>query len=147
MADLRLRSVLCIPIRISGQVGGVLYVDNRLQQQVFQEREKSLLIRWPTRPRVAIHNARTMEELRRKQAELEAAVDPGGPAQCRPQGAAAGATVELSQIREELSTSRRSFRVRSSKYDYKQIVGQSRRDARRAQSARQVHRQPRIRCW
>ena len=43
VTDLRLRSVLCIPINIREAVVGVLYVDNRLQQQAFHQRELELL--------------------------------------------------------------------------------------------------------
>lgn len=123
VADLRLRSVLCIPIRISGQVGGVLYVDNRLQQQAFQEREKSLLISLADQAAIAIRNARTMEELRRKQDELEAAVERVAQLNGALKGQLQERTVELSQIREELSAAAQG---RNSKYEYKQIIGQSR---------------------
>ncbi len=35
--DLRLRSVLCLPIRVEDRVLGVVYVDNRLQHNAFSE--------------------------------------------------------------------------------------------------------------
>jgi transcriptional regulator with GAF, ATPase, and Fis domain len=123
VADLRLRSVLCIPIRIQGEVTGVLYVDNRLQQQVFQEREKALLLSLADHAGTAIHNARSVEQLRGKQLELQAALDRVDQLNAALKGQLAERTSELTQIREELSSQSLGLRT---KYDYKQIVGGSR---------------------
>ena len=120
VADLRLRSVLCIPIRTHSEVGGVLYVDNRLQQQVFQEREKTLLMSLSDHAGTAIVNARAMEELRRKQVELQAALDRVDQLNGALKGQLQETTSELSQIKEEISAQSLGLR---SKYDYKQIVG------------------------
>jgi transcriptional regulator with GAF, ATPase, and Fis domain len=118
VADLRLRSVLCIPIRINNEVGGVIYVDNRLQQQVFQEREKMLLMSLSDHAATAIVNARSMEQLRTKQFELQAALDRVDQLNGALKGQLQETTSELSQIREEIS----GLGTRS-KYEYKQIVG------------------------
>lgn len=118
VADLRLRSVLCIPIRIQNEVGGVIYVDNRLQQQVFQEREKMLLMSLSDHAGTAIVNARAMEELRNKQLELQAALDRVDQLNGALKGQLQETTSELTQIREEIS----GLGTRS-KYEYKQIVG------------------------
>ncbi|MBL9079473.1 MAG: sigma 54-interacting transcriptional regulator [Planctomycetes bacterium] len=123
VTDLRLRSVLCIPIRIQSEIGGVLYVDNRLQQQVFQEREKQLLLSLADHAGTAIHNARSVEQLRGKQLELQAALDRVDQLNAALKGQLQERTNELTQIREELSPASLGLR---SKYDYKQIVGQSR---------------------
>ena len=120
VADLRLRSVLCIPIRTHSEVGGVLYVDNRLQQQVFQEREKTLLMSLSDHAGTAIVNARAMEELRRKQVELQAALDRVDQLNGALKGQLEETSTELSQIKEEISAQSLGLR---SKYDYKQIVG------------------------
>ncbi|MEC8253157.1 MAG: sigma 54-interacting transcriptional regulator [Planctomycetota bacterium] len=120
VTDLRLRSVLCIPIRTHSEVGGVLYVDNRLQQHVFQEREKTLLMSLSDHAGTAIVNARAMEDLRRKQLELQAALDRVDQLNGALKGQLQETTSELSQIREEISS--QSLLVRS-KYDYRQIVG------------------------
>ena len=118
VADLRLRSVLCIPIRIENEVAGVIYVDNRLQQQVFQEREKTLLMSLSDHAGTAITNARSMEQLRTKGFELQAALDRVDQLNGALKGQLQETTSELSQIREEIS----GLGLRS-KYDYKQIVG------------------------
>lgn len=118
VADLRLRSVLCIPIRIENEVAGVIYVDNRLQQQVFQEREKTLLMSLSDHAGTAITNARAMEQLRTKGFELQAALDRVDQLNGALKGQLQETTSELTEIREEIS----GLGTRS-KYDYKQIVG------------------------
>jgi transcriptional regulator with GAF, ATPase, and Fis domain len=120
VADLRLRSVLCIPIRVQNEIGGVLYVDNRLQQQVFQEREKALLLSLADHAGTAIHTARNVEQLRGKQVELQAALDRVDQLNAALKGQLQEKTSELVQIREEISAQSLAQR---SKYDYKQIVG------------------------
>jgi transcriptional regulator with GAF, ATPase, and Fis domain len=114
---------LCIPIRIQGEVGGVLYVDNRLQQQMFQEREKSLLLSLADHAGTAICNARAMEQLRSKQIELQSALDRVDQLNAALKGQLQETTSELTQIREEISAQSLGQR---SKYDYKQIVGTGR---------------------
>jgi transcriptional regulator with GAF, ATPase, and Fis domain len=120
--DLRLRSILCVPIRISGVVGGVLYVDNRLQQQVFSEREKVLLALFSDHAGVAIRNAHTMDDLRNKKVELQSALDRVGRLNAALKGQVDEQQAELSEIREELGSARRGGRY---KYDYSAIVGES----------------------
>ncbi|MEQ1632069.1 MAG: sigma 54-interacting transcriptional regulator, partial [Planctomycetota bacterium] len=123
VADLRLRSVLCMPIRIQGKVGGVLYVDNRLQQQVFGEREKQLLTSLSDYAGVAIQNARTREEIERKTLDLQQALDRVDQLNAALKGQLLQKTAELSEIREELSAQHQGPRT---KYDYKHIVGTGR---------------------
>ncbi|MFM1874123.1 MAG: hypothetical protein RL398_3545, partial [Planctomycetota bacterium] len=123
VADLRLRSVLCIPIRTHGAVAGVLYVDNRLQQQVFQDREKTLLLSLADHAGTAIANARTHEQLRKKQGELQTALDRVDQLNAALKGQLAEAATELSQIKDELSAQRLALKT---KYDYRQLVGSGR---------------------
>ena len=124
VADLKLRSVLCIPIRIRGAIVGVLYVDNRLQQHVFHEREQQLLTSLADHAGLAIHNARTLEQLRGKQQELQQALERIASLNAQLKGQLAAQKQELTEIKEELSASRRAGRYR---YEYPQIVGESRR--------------------
>lgn len=123
VADLRLRSVLCIPIRTHGAMLGVLYVDNRLQQQVFQERERTLLLSLADHAGTAIANARAHEQLRKKQSELQHALERVDQLNAALKGQLADTATELSQIKEELSAQRLALKT---KYDYRQIVGSSR---------------------
>lgn len=71
IAQMVLRSVLCVPLRYKEDVFGVVYVDNRLRAGVFTDREKRLLTAFANQMSVAVENARlyiniqhTMEEIR-----------------------------------------------------------------------------------
>lgn len=58
IAQMVLRSVLCVPLRYKGQIVGVVYVDNRLRAGVFTEREKRLLSAFANQMSIAMENAR-----------------------------------------------------------------------------------------
>jgi transcriptional regulator with GAF, ATPase, and Fis domain len=123
VADLKLRSVICVPIKSRSEVAGVLYVDNRLLNYAFEERERDLLRSFADQAGIAIHNARTMDELQRKQAELQAAHDRVAELNAALKGQLAEQTAELSEIRAELNATDRSARFR---FDYREIIGESR---------------------
>ncbi len=54
----QMRSILCIPLMLHGQVTGVLYADNRITQDVFRKEEIPLLTVFGTQAAIAIENAR-----------------------------------------------------------------------------------------
>jgi sigma-B regulation protein RsbU (phosphoserine phosphatase) len=56
--DLRLRSILCVPLVLKDQVSGVVYVDNRLQSGIFTQADLELLTAIASSAAVAIENAR-----------------------------------------------------------------------------------------
>jgi transcriptional regulator with GAF, ATPase, and Fis domain len=124
VTDLRLRSVLCMPVRIRGVVDGVIYVDNRLQNHVFKEREKALLTSLADHAGLAVHNARTMRELRAKTSEVESALDRVAQLNAALKGQVSEQQAELAQMRQQLDRSPASDEFR---YDYRGIIGQSRR--------------------
>ena len=70
--DLRLRSVLCLPLTVpverGERVDGVLYIDNRLQPSAFSSDSLDLLTLLADQASIAIRNARLLAELR-EQAE------------------------------------------------------------------------------
>jgi transcriptional regulator with GAF, ATPase, and Fis domain len=70
IANLGLRSVLCVPLTLKGEVIGAVYVDNRLDKGVFSEEDKAVLESFANQAAIAIYNAKQMEELRGKNAEL-----------------------------------------------------------------------------
>lgn len=53
-----LRAILCAPLKIRGQVQGVVYVDNRLRTGLFTPRDLDLLVNLANQAAVAIDNAR-----------------------------------------------------------------------------------------
>jgi len=71
---LRLRSLLCVPLKVGGDVIGVLYVDNRFEKGAFDSDDLRILELFSDQASIAVRNARLFEENVRKQAELEAAM-------------------------------------------------------------------------
>lgn len=70
IAQMSLRSVLCVPLKYKDSILGVVYVDNRLRSGVFTEREKNLLSAFANQASVAIENARLYESIQRSLAEI-----------------------------------------------------------------------------
>jgi PAS domain S-box-containing protein len=58
-----LRSILCVPLRVKGEVIGVMYADNRIKAGLFGERERDLLTTFANQAAVAIDNARLFESV------------------------------------------------------------------------------------
>ncbi len=70
-----LRSIMCAPLRASGQIIGVIYVDNRARSGIFTQDDLELLNTFANQAAVAIENARlytrTDQALGARVAELE----------------------------------------------------------------------------
>jgi signal transduction histidine kinase len=70
-----LRSILCVPLRLRGQVTGAIYVDNKIKTGLFGESDRELLEAFAAQAAVAIENARlytqTDAALTARVAELE----------------------------------------------------------------------------
>jgi len=76
--SLRLRSILCVPLRVKDQVLGVVYVDNRLQAGIFTPDHLELLTAIASSAAIAIENARLYQvavEKGRLERELQVARD------------------------------------------------------------------------
>ena len=74
--NLRLRSILCVPLLHKGTVLGVIYVDNRLQVGIFTEKDLDLLNAIGASAAIAIENARLYQvavEKGRLERELQVA--------------------------------------------------------------------------
>ncbi len=54
----QLRSILCVPLRFKDRALGLIYVDNQLVQNLFQEQDVNLLATFAAQLAVAIENAR-----------------------------------------------------------------------------------------
>jgi adenylate cyclase len=70
IAQLVLRSVLCVPLKYKGDVIGAVYVDNRLRAGVFTERELNILAAFANQAAVAIENARLFTRVQANLAEI-----------------------------------------------------------------------------
>ncbi len=121
--DLRLRSVMCVPIhpaqeRGEPRVEGVLYVDNRLQHGAFGTADLELMKLLADQASIAIFNARTLAELRERNEQLA-----GSARRIELLNQQMGRKVrdrdtELAVVRAELGRER-------GRYDYTNIVGSS----------------------
>src|SRR5215468_6705449 len=54
VANLQLRSILCVPLKRKGDVTGVIYADNRMKPGIFSEREQKLVNAFAHQAAVAI---------------------------------------------------------------------------------------------
>ena len=74
--NLKLRSVLCVPLLVKGKTIGVIYVDNRLQAGIFTQDDLDLLNSIAATAAIAIENARLYQlavEKGRMEQELQMA--------------------------------------------------------------------------
>lgn len=65
-----LRSILCVPLQVKGELTGVIYVDNRVHAGIFTEAERDLMLTFANHAAVALENARLFESVRRTLAEV-----------------------------------------------------------------------------
>jgi PAS domain S-box-containing protein len=65
-----LRSILCVPLKVKGELTGVIYADNRIHAGIFSETERELLATFSNHAAVALENARLFESVNRSLAEV-----------------------------------------------------------------------------
>jgi adenylate cyclase len=65
-----LRSILCVPLKVKGEMIGVIYADNRIRTGIFAESERDLLLAFANQAAVAIDNARLFSSLKQTLAEV-----------------------------------------------------------------------------
>lgn len=70
VVDLKLESVLCVPLKMRGKPIGVIYVDNRFEVDSFHQNQLRFIEFLADQAAVFIENARLFEENRRKQEDL-----------------------------------------------------------------------------
>ncbi|MCC7012664.1 MAG: sigma 54-interacting transcriptional regulator [Planctomycetes bacterium] len=120
--DLKLRSVMCVPLFVSNDKGsrveGVLYVDNRLQQAAFQSDDLELMKLLGDQAALAIRNARQLSELRERNEKLTASARKIELLNEQLGRKVRDRDTELAVVRAELGRER-------GRYDYTAIVGAS----------------------
>lgn len=67
-----LRSILCAPLIVKGDLIGVIYLDNRVRAGIFSEAERDLLLTFANHAAVALDKARLFESLNQTLAEVTA---------------------------------------------------------------------------
>lgn len=68
--NFKLRSILCVPLKIKENTIGVIYADNRIAAGIFAEPDRDLLAAFANQAAVAIENARLFAEIRKNLAEI-----------------------------------------------------------------------------
>ena len=58
-----LRSILCVPLKVKEELFGVVYADNRVQEGVFTEEDRSLLSAFANQAAVALENAQLFNDV------------------------------------------------------------------------------------
>ncbi len=112
---MRLKSVLCVPIRSPSGVLGALYLDTRLQRARFEQADLDLLIAFADQVAVALTNARLVSELESRTREL-------AKEKLRVEALSAGQAQQIVRLEAELEKRQDAL---ESRYDYSQIVGRS----------------------
>ena len=119
---LKLRSILCFPLRAHGEVIGALYLDNRFQTSTFSSDDLEIIAAFADQAAVAITNAWLHERTRRAQQDLEAshariqALNDELSARVTDQAA------RLEEIEASLALQRSQLETR---YSYDNIIGSS----------------------
>jgi signal transduction histidine kinase len=70
----KLRSILCVPLRVKDKVTGVIYVDNRIKSGIFGDHHREPLTAFANQAAIAIENARLFFETQRRAEELATAL-------------------------------------------------------------------------
>jgi adenylate cyclase len=65
-----LRSILCVPLVVRDEVTGVVYVDNRIRNALFGEKQRALLVDFANQAATAIENARLFERMQSALSEV-----------------------------------------------------------------------------
>jgi PAS domain S-box-containing protein len=65
-----LRSILCVPLKVKGELTGVIYADNKVREALFGDRQKSLLSSFADQAAVALENARLFTSVQQTLSEV-----------------------------------------------------------------------------
>lgn len=119
---MKLRSIVCVPIRDAASIIGALYVDNRFQRGRFSEEDTDLLLAFANHVAVALINARLHGELARKTVELGERARELEMQRERIEGLLAEKSERLDELQQRLDVTQEALEHR---YDYSNIVGRS----------------------
>jgi transcriptional regulator with GAF, ATPase, and Fis domain len=123
IVDMRLRSILCVPVRGPAHTTGSIYLDNRFERGVFSERHIPLLKAFADQAAVAIWNASLHAE---NEARLEALTTAKAEVEELNRILAdrvAQTSAELMEVKEHVLREREEAPL---KYSYRNILGTSR---------------------
>jgi len=124
IADMQLRSILCVPVRSSRGRVGTIYLDNRYERGVFQPRMLPLVKMFADQAAVALRNAELHTEAEERLSELTRANSEVEELNRILSERVAQTNAELMEVKDHLLRDRDEAPL---KYSYQNIVGDSRR--------------------
>jgi transcriptional regulator with GAF, ATPase, and Fis domain len=122
VTELKLRSLLCIPLTLRDQVLGCVYIDNRFETGVFRQGELPLLQGFADQAAIAIENARLFEENQTRQEELRRSHEEIGRLNAQLKEKVEKQYAELSKVKQDLFSTRKDVPL---KHDFGAIIGRS----------------------
>ena len=122
VAAMRLRSVLCVPLRHRDAVIGVIYIDNRFQRGAFRSEHLARLAAFADQAALALANAQARERELRTREELEATQREVEALNERLERELSQRTAALADAEERLRERRGAV---ESRYEYGNIIGRS----------------------
>jgi transcriptional regulator with GAF, ATPase, and Fis domain len=112
---MQLQSVVCVPVQSPTGILGALYLDNRFRQGSFGKEDVDVLLALADQVALALDNARLVDQLRERNAELERQSR-------RVEALAKGQAAEIDRLTEVVRSAQRNLERR---YDYSNIIGAS----------------------
>ncbi|MCC6740822.1 MAG: sigma 54-interacting transcriptional regulator [Planctomycetia bacterium] len=122
VTELKLRSLLCVPLRVRDRVIGCFYIDNRFEEGLFTESHQRLLEAFADQASVAIENARLWEENQKRLEELRTSKEQVEKLNKLLEEKVERQKTELTEVKADLS---RSLQKLELKYNYSNIVGRN----------------------
>jgi transcriptional regulator with GAF, ATPase, and Fis domain len=115
VSDLKLRSVLAVPLAVKGRVVGCVYADHRLRAAAFGDTEVALVCDLAEQAAIAVENARLLAEFAAAQREID-------ELNRELERKVASQALELGELHKEVRTSRAALTLR---YNYDNLVGRT----------------------
>ena len=119
---LKLRSILCFPLRHQGRVVGAIYLDNRFQASTFSERDLDIIGAFGDQAAVAIENAWLFDSSEKARLALEASHSKIAALNDQLQSRLQDQAARLAQVETNLERQRNQLETR---YSYDNIIGAS----------------------
>jgi transcriptional regulator with GAF, ATPase, and Fis domain len=122
VTELKLRSLLCVPLRVRGATLGCFYLDNRFEEGLFTETHQRLLEAFADQAAVAIENARLWEENQKRMEELKTSKEQVEKLNRLLEEKLEAQKSELTVVKQDLDKSLQKLEL---KYNYSNIVGRN----------------------